>query len=85
MRKVCIGLALALAFAMWGATASAVNIYFAAPDDTTAPGGTLRRILAHEHPIESVDFSPDGRTVVSGSQARSMRIWDVDTGLDLRR
>ncbi|HUW30972.1 MAG TPA: hypothetical protein VM223_05115, partial [Planctomycetota bacterium] len=37
MRKVCIGLALALAFAMWGATASAVNIYFAAPDDTTAP------------------------------------------------
>ena len=31
---------------------------------------------AHSAPITSVDFSPDGKTIVSGSLDKTLKVWD---------
>jgi WD40 repeat protein len=38
----------------------------------------------HIHRVNSVAFSPDDRLLVSGSRDSSVRIWDTETGLQLR-
>ncbi|MEH2357938.1 MAG: hypothetical protein V7K28_32915 [Nostoc sp.] len=34
--------------------------------------------------VKSVAFSPDGQTLISGSQDETIKLWDVSTGNCLR-
>ena len=35
-------------------------------------------------PISSIAFSPDGKTIVSGSNDGNVRLWDVNTGKNIQ-
>lgn len=42
---------------------------------------TLVLQVGHDGPVNSVVFSPDGKTVVTGSDDRMVKLWDAKTGL----
>ena len=47
----------------------------------TAPGGSLIRTLeGHTNRVNAVAVTPDGRHVVSGSDDKTLRVWDLATG-----
>jgi WD40 repeat protein len=37
-------------------------------------------LKGHTEPVRSVAFSPDGKTVASGSEDRTIKLWEVATG-----
>ncbi|MDE0400007.1 MAG: WD40 repeat domain-containing protein [Candidatus Poribacteria bacterium] len=43
-------------------------------------GEENKKLKGHTKKVESVAFSPDGRTLVSGSRDKTIRFWDVTTG-----
>ena len=45
-----------------------------------SPENTSRTLEGHTRNVNSVAFSPDGRTIVSGSSDDTLRIWDAITG-----
>jgi WD40 repeat protein/transcriptional regulator with XRE-family HTH domain len=44
-----------------------------------------RRFSGHNGQIYSVEFSPDGQYVLTGSQDGSARLWDVESGREVRQ
>ena len=44
----------------------------------------MRTLSGHSHGVMSVAFSPDGTRVVSGSDDMLVKIWDVETGAEVR-
>jgi hypothetical protein len=50
-----------------------------------ATGRIRRSLMGHQGDITCVAFSPDSRYVFSGSQDHTLRQWEVDSGIELRR
>jgi WD40 repeat protein len=56
------------------------------PDSILAQSGdvdsssVIRRFQGHSDWVQSVAFSPDGQTVLSGSADATLILWDVTTG-----
>ncbi len=48
-------------------------------------GHLLHRLKGHERSVTGVAFSPDGKTLVSGSYDATLRFWDSQTGKPLRK
>jgi WD40 repeat protein len=46
--------------------------------------GDNDRYAADKYGVNSVAFSPDGGTIVSGSKDRTLKLWDAATGRELR-
>ncbi len=44
----------------------------------------VQTLPGHELGVLSVAFSPDGKTIASGSRDKTIRIWDVATGRCIR-
>jgi hypothetical protein len=47
-------------------------------------GRVLRSFVGHAEKITSLAFSPDGRRLASGSEDDTLRVWDPETGDELR-
>lgn len=46
--------------------------------------GGYATLYGHLGPVTSVDFSPDGKLIASGSTDTSVKIWDATTGQEMR-
>ena len=44
----------------------------------------VRRFLGHTAGVQSVCVSPDGKRILSGSDDGTLRLWDIQTGAQLR-
>ena len=44
----------------------------------------LHTLTGHTHRVNSVAFSPDGQTVASGSSDKTIKLWNVTTGKEVR-
>jgi WD40 repeat protein len=45
---------------------------------------SLLTFKGHSNVVNSVAFSPDGRTALSGSDDSTLRLWEMATGKELR-
>jgi WD40 repeat protein len=46
-------------------------------------GLELRTLRGHTRPVEGVAVSADGRYVVSASQDKTLRMWDIEAGVQI--
>jgi WD40 repeat protein len=67
-------------------TGSVITLWDVAPGDPqTPPRAVLRHILhGHTHYTFSLDFFPDGRTLISANGDGTVRLWDTVQGKETR-
>ncbi|MCA2689081.1 MAG: hypothetical protein IM467_09265, partial [Microcystis sp. M137S2] len=46
-------------------------------------GQEIRTLKGHDSVVSSVNFSPDGKTLVSSAD-KTIKLWDVETGQEIR-
>ena len=46
-------------------------------------GREVRSFLGHEATVTSLEFTSDGKWLVSGSNDKSVRFWDIATGREI--
>lgn len=51
----------------------------------TKSGKLIRTFVGHQERVISIAFSPDGHSILTGSEDKTARVWDVATGRELRR
>jgi WD40 repeat protein len=47
-------------------------------------GTEPRRLIGHEAPINAIALTPDGKRALTGSEDKTVRLWDVVTGTELQ-
>lgn len=47
--------------------------------------GTARKFSGHSQVVNGLDFTPDGKHVVTGSRDKSVIVWDFATGKEVRK
>ena len=83
-----ISLARQQATALWKKSQKEGNrhIRFGRPmGGPSAYGAQLAKLEGHREHVNSVCFSPDGKTLASGSGDKSVRLWDVATGAEVAK
>ena len=68
---------------------NAWNIIFSAHTTQAPPylletGESVRVLEGHTEPVYEVAWSPDGKTVCSGSYDKTLRLWNAETGESVR-
>jgi len=48
-----------------------------------AGGRQVHMLMGHSGIVRSVDFSPNGKRVVSGSADKLVKIWNAETGAEV--
>jgi WD40 repeat protein len=46
-------------------------------------GQEIRTLKGHDDSVYSVNFSSDGKTLVSGSADNTIKLWNVETGQEI--
>jgi serine/threonine protein kinase len=69
---------------LWDISASPSTSLRARPNAGVEMGECLRTFDGHTKIVHSVCFSPDERFALSGSEDKTLRLWDIETGQCLR-
>ena len=48
-------------------------------------GKEVQKLTGHQSGVLSVAVTPDGRYIVSGSQDKTVRVWERDTGKEVQK